>query len=39
LHPNVKQRTFSPQDIKTLEGLAAIVMNDLELRLESRRQA
>lgn len=32
-------RTFSPQDIKTLEDLAAIVMNDLELRLESRRQA
>jgi len=32
-------RTFSPQDIKTLEDLAAIVMNDLELRLESRRSA
>jgi eukaryotic-like serine/threonine-protein kinase len=32
-------RTFSPQDIKTLEDLAAIVMNDLELRLESRCQA
>ena len=29
-------RTFSPQDIKTLEDLAAIVMNDLELRLASR---
>ena len=32
-------RAFSPQDIKTLEDLAAIVMNDLELRLESRRSA
>lgn len=32
-------RTFSAQDILTLEDLAAIVMNDLELRLESRRPA
>jgi len=32
-------RTFNPQDIKPLEDLAAIVMNDLELRLESRRSA
>jgi len=32
-------RTFSPQDIRSLEDLAAIVMNDLELRLESRRPA
>jgi len=32
-------RTFSPQDIMTLEDLAAIVMNDLELRLDSRRSA
>jgi len=32
-------RTFSTKDIKTLEDLAAIVMNDLELRLESRRSA
>ena len=32
-------RTFSPQDIMTLEDLAAIVMNDLELRLESRSPA
>jgi len=32
-------RAFSPQDIRSLEDLAAIVMNDLELRLESRRPA
>jgi eukaryotic-like serine/threonine-protein kinase len=32
-------RTFSPQDIMTLEDLAAIVMNGLELRLDSRRSA
>jgi len=30
-------RTIDTQDVKTLEDLAAIVMNDLELRLESRR--
>ena len=32
-------RTFSAQDITTLEDLAAIVMNDLEQRLENRRSA
>jgi len=32
-------RTLSHQDIMTLEDLAAIVMNDLELRLESRSPA
>lgn len=30
-------RTFGPDDRKTLQNLASIVMNDLELRLESRR--
>ena len=32
-------RTLSQQDLKTLEDLAAIVMNDLEQRLLSRRPA
>ena len=32
-------RTFSAQDVTTLEDLAAIVMNDLEQRLENRRSA
>lgn len=36
---DLQPRTFRPQDIKSLEDLAAIVMNDLELRLESRRPA
>ncbi|KUM38246.1 protein kinase domain-containing protein [Arthrobacter sp. EPSL27] len=30
-------REFSPEDTKTLEDLAAIVMNDLEMRLQSRQ--
>jgi GAF domain-containing protein len=30
-------RPFSGEDIKALEDLAALVMEDLELRLESRR--
>ncbi|MEO8555754.1 MAG: response regulator, partial [Actinomycetota bacterium] len=34
-----KPRTLSDQDIRTLEDLAAIVMHDLEQRLESRRSA
>ncbi|MGP4030869.1 GAF domain-containing serine/threonine-protein kinase [Pseudarthrobacter sp. 1C304] len=29
-------REFSPEDTRTLEDLAAIVMNDLEMRLQSR---
>jgi GAF domain-containing protein len=29
-------RTLDAQDVKTLDDLAAIVMNDLELRLENR---
>ena len=32
-------RTLSHQDLRTLEDLAAIVMNDLEQRLQSRRSA
>ena len=32
-------RTLSQQDLRTLEDLAAIVMNDLEQRLQSRRSA
>ena len=32
-------RTLSHHDLKTLEDLAAIVMNDLEQRLQSRRSA
>ena len=32
-------RTLSDQDLMTLEDLAAIVMNDLEQRLQSRRSA
>ncbi len=34
-----KPRTLSDQDVRTLEDLAAIVMHDLEQRLESRRSA
>ncbi|MCC3290210.1 protein kinase [Arthrobacter sp. zg-Y1110] len=34
---DTKPRTFSPEDEATLSDLAAIVMNDLEMRLESRR--
>lgn len=30
-------RDFTDEDVRTLEDLAAIVMNDLELRLESQR--
>ena len=29
-------REFTAEDVRTLEDLAAIVMNDLELRLQSR---
>ena len=32
-------RTLSHQDLSTLEDLAAIVMHDLEQRLQSRRSA
>jgi len=32
-------RTMSHQDLRTLEGLAALVMNDLEERLQSRCSA
>ena len=31
-------RDFSAEDTQTLEDLAAVVMDSLELRLESRRQ-
>jgi GAF domain-containing protein len=32
-------RTLNSQDLRTLEDLAAIVMNDLEQRMQSRRVA
>jgi len=32
-------RTLNIQDLRTLEDLAAIVMNDLEQRMQSRRAA
>jgi len=32
-------RTLSHEDLRTLEDLAAIVMNDPEQRLQSRRSA
>jgi GAF domain-containing protein len=35
----IQPRTLSHRDLKTLEDLAAIVMNDLEQRLQSRRPA
>ena len=36
---DIQSRTLSHRDLKTLEDLAAIVMNDLEQRLQSRRPA
>ena len=36
---DIEPRTLSHRDLKTLEDLAAIVMNDLEQRLQSRRPA
>ena len=32
-------RTLNSQDLRTLQDLAAIVMNDLEQRMQSRRVA
>ncbi|MCU1519022.1 MAG: serine/threonine protein kinase, partial [Pseudarthrobacter sp.] len=34
---DTEPREFSGDDTRTLEHLAAIVMNDLELRLQTRR--
>ncbi|MET1035863.1 MAG: GAF domain-containing serine/threonine-protein kinase [Arthrobacter sp.] len=36
---DTEARDFGPRDVATLEDLAAIVMNDLEMRLHSRRAA
>ncbi len=36
---DVAPRTMSPADTATLQDLAGLVMNDLELRLESRKSA
>jgi hypothetical protein len=36
MHTRLEPRTLNEEETATLHDLAAVVMNDLELRLESR---